>query len=178
MRSISMIDSMAVGMAGREGPRPASYLLRAALLRPVGKNACKSQKVQFAKSGGRKKLGVSFTPHTCSPSHRTRAGSSRLDAAILRHAAFHGASDSGSDCVCDPCRLFARRPARLLGLDGHLSMFFPPFWVHINFRWSEFRAASGTREPYRDRDLSERSFLSSHCRGGQCGSNPRPITMS
>jgi len=156
MRSISMIDSMAVGMAGREGPRPASYLLRAALLRPVGNNACarsEAQKVQMhAKSEKQKKFGS----HSHLKCPRTRAGSSRLDAEILRHAAFHGASDSGSDCVCDPCRLFARRPARLLGLDGHLSTFFPPFWVHINFRWSEISRRLGHAKPYRDHDLSER----------------------
>ena len=120
--------------------------------------ACsKAQKVQYmytipnANCGRRKKFGHSFTPQMSLP--RTRAGSSRLDAAILRHAAFHGASDSGSDCVCDPCRLHSR--GVLPGSWGSMGICRRSFRLsgYILNSVARLRAASGTREPYRDHDL-------------------------
>ena len=103
---------------------------------------------------------------SCVPYHRSR-GRRGWTGQILRNSALHGASDVlvriAFFCSCDPCRLFARRPARLLGLDGHLSTFFSPLWVHINYRKARF-APPRARES-RTEITIYRSVRSSHLVG-------------
>ena len=128
---------------------------------------------------------------SCVPYHGSRAGPSRLDAAILRFAALHGimalrvlvrilSEHCVHDCVLAILVVYLR--GVLPGSWGSVGICRRSFRHSTYISISDarkFRAASGTRR-LTGTEISHfyRSVPRTCRRGGQCGSNPPSITMS